>query len=168
MPMYLTFSLPVSANQRLMRARGSKALISSSKYRQWKEKAYLEVSSLLRQNSLRFTNGERISLTLKIHFPDKRRRDIDNYVKGAQDLLTDCGVWSDDTQIDDLHVLRCEISKEPYVEAVIEEIGKKKCNVFLNFSTLITMRCASYWAALRGFSSLCSETEKHRSHGAQE
>lgn len=123
--MYLTFSLPVSANQRLMRARGSKALISSSKYRQWKEKAYLEVSSLLRQNSLRFTNGERISLTLKIHFPDKRRRDIDNYVKGAQDLLTDCGVWSDDTQIDDLHVLRCDISKEPYVEAIIEEIGKK-------------------------------------------
>ncbi len=120
--MYLTFSLPVSANQRLMRARGSKALISSKKYREWKDKAYLEVKSLLRLNTLRFTNGERLALTLKIHFPDKRRRDIDNYVKGAQDVLTQSGVWKDDKQIDDLHVLRCEISKEPYVEAIIESL----------------------------------------------
>ena len=120
--MYLTFSLPVSANQRLQRARGKKYLISSNKYRDWKDRAYLEVSSLLKQNALRFTNKERLALTLKIHFPDKRRRDLDNYVKGAQDLLTDCGVWTDDTQIDDLRVLRCEQSKEPYVEAIIEEI----------------------------------------------
>lgn len=120
--MYLTFSLPVSANQRLQKARGKKYLISSNKYRAWKEKAYLEVTSLLRQNTLRFTNNERIALTLKIHFPDHRRRDLDNYVKGSQDLLTDCGVWNDDTQIDDLHVLRCEMSKEAYVEAIIEEI----------------------------------------------
>ncbi len=120
--MYLTFSLPVTANRRVIWSKKLRRFVNSSEYREWKDKAYLEVMSLLRPNTLRFTNGERLALTLKIHFPDKHCRDLDNYVKGAQDVLTQSGVWKDDKQIDDLHVLRCEISKEPYVEAIIESL----------------------------------------------
>ncbi len=122
--MYLTFDLPITANKRLMpTVRGGKIVfISSKEYREWKDTASLQIRSLLRPNGERFTNGERVRLTLKIHFANKIRRDIDNYVKGAQDVLTDCGVWADDTQVDELHVYRSEVAKPPYVEAYIDAI----------------------------------------------
>ncbi len=128
--MYLTFDLPITANKRLTKGKRrdpkdgkiKTVFISTKKYREWKDTASLQIRSLLRPNGERFTNGERVRLTLKIHFANKIRRDIDNYVKGAQDVLTDCGVWADDTQVDELHVYRSEVAKPPYVEAYIDAI----------------------------------------------
>ena len=58
-----------------------------------------------------------------MRFKDKRARDLDNYVKGAQDLLTDAGVWGDDKQVDLLIVKRGELQKDnPEIKAEIEEI----------------------------------------------
>ena len=58
-----------------------------------------------------------------MHLKEKRARDLDNYVKGAQDLLTDAGVWGDDKQVDLLIVKRGELQKDnPEIKAEIEEI----------------------------------------------
>ena len=41
-----------------------------------------------------------------IHMPDKRRRDLDNYMKPLLDALTLAGVWEDDVLIDQLAIYR--------------------------------------------------------------
>ena len=41
-----------------------------------------------------------------LHMPDKRRRDLDNYMKPLLDALTLAGVWEDDSQIDQLAIYR--------------------------------------------------------------
>ncbi|MEY4713325.1 MAG: hypothetical protein RIS88_2775 [Pseudomonadota bacterium] len=38
--------------------------------------------------------------------PDRRRRDLDNTLKATQDAMTHAGIWDDDSQIDDLRIVR--------------------------------------------------------------
>ena len=42
---------------------------------------------------------EPVEITLKLSPPDKRRRDLDNYLKAIFDSLTHAGIWEDDSQI---------------------------------------------------------------------
>ena len=54
--------------------------------------------------------GEVMDCRLSVHIiaypPDKRRRDLDNMLKAALDALAHAGVYEDDSQIDDLHIVR--------------------------------------------------------------
>ena len=38
--------------------------------------------------------------------PDRRTRDLDNYMKALLDAITNAGTWTDDKLIDQLHVYR--------------------------------------------------------------
>lgn len=53
-----------------------------------------------------FGGIERLSLTILLFPPDKRRRDVDNIIKSTSDSLQHAGVFEDDFQIDVLHVER--------------------------------------------------------------
>lgn len=48
----------------------------------------------------------RIAYRMVLCPPDKRRRDLSNFVKAAEDCLTKCGFWGDDSLVDDMRVLR--------------------------------------------------------------
>jgi crossover junction endodeoxyribonuclease RusA len=48
----------------------------------------------------------RLAVTITMHAPDKRERDLDNFAKAACDALTHSHVWDDDSQIDELHLIR--------------------------------------------------------------
>lgn len=111
---------PVSANQRLIKSKNG-ILINSSKYRDWHNLALFQIKN---QFSKIETLQGRIKLSIEVHFRDKRRRDIDNIVKGLQDVLTDAKFFIDDCQIDELFVKRAEIDtdKKGYVIVFIEEI----------------------------------------------
>lgn len=64
-------------------------------------------------------NG-RLSLSLTLISPNNTRRDLDNFIKAAQDALTHAGIWRDDAQIDDLHIVRGPIDKQnPRLDLVI-------------------------------------------------
>ena len=65
---------------------------------------------------------ERLSVSLTLCPPDRRKRDIDNSVKPTLDALTHAGLWSDDEQIDELLVRRAEIIKGGRVVVEIREI----------------------------------------------
>jgi crossover junction endodeoxyribonuclease RusA len=45
-----------------------------------------------------------VAVEIEAHMPDKRRRDLDNLLKGLLDSLTHAGVWLDDSQVVDLRI----------------------------------------------------------------
>ena len=50
--------------------------------------------------------NDRISLTTVLYPPDKRIRDLDNYMKALLDALTHAKLWEDDSLIDQHHIYR--------------------------------------------------------------
>lgn len=50
--------------------------------------------------------GGRLSVVLTAYPPDRRKRDLDNLAKAILDALTHAGAWGDDSQIDDLRIIR--------------------------------------------------------------
>jgi len=45
-----------------------------------------------------------IKVEIIAYRPDKRKRDLDNLLKGSLDSLTKAGVWEDDSLIQDLRI----------------------------------------------------------------
>ena len=63
-----------------------------------------------------------ISIVVRIHPPDKRKRDIDNIFKGLFDSLTHSKVWADDSQVKHLDATMCDIVKFGCVIVEINEL----------------------------------------------
>lgn len=53
----------------------------------------------------------RLSVTIYLHCPTKRKYDIDNFAKAILDSLTYAGVWEDDEQVDRLLINRGVVKK---------------------------------------------------------
>ena len=70
--------------------------------------------------------GKSLSGRLKVEIhawmPDKRKRDLDNVFKALNDALTHANVWIDDSQIDDLRIIRFFDGGGGHVELFISEI----------------------------------------------
>jgi len=65
---------------------------------------------------------------LKVHLrafpPDHRRRDLDNLNKALLDSLQAGGVYHDDSQIDDLRIIRAHVEKPGRIQAEIIPLEK--------------------------------------------
>ena len=66
---------------------------------------------------------EHLFVEVYLFMPDKRKRDVDNYMKGLLDALTQAGLWEDDSLIDQLHIYRGELTKQGAVRMEISEAG---------------------------------------------
>lgn len=55
--------------------------------------------------------AQRMAVAVELCPPNKRMFDIDNRAKALLDALTECGVWADDSQVDQLHLKRGAIVK---------------------------------------------------------
>ncbi len=55
----------------------------------------------------------RVGVRLTCIPPDRRRRDLDNLTKGLLDALEDAGVFDDDSQIDEINLLRSQPPEKP-------------------------------------------------------
>jgi crossover junction endodeoxyribonuclease RusA len=64
----------------------------------------------------------RLAVTVYCHVPDQRRRDLDNLGKCLFDSLTHAGVWEDDSQIDDMRLVRAPAVKGGLVRVEIRGI----------------------------------------------
>lgn len=64
------------------------------------------VAQLCLVNRLNGAKQGRLSVTIQAFPPDKRRRDLDNILKALLDSITHAGVIEDDSQIDDLRIVR--------------------------------------------------------------
>lgn len=65
----------------------------------------------------------RLAVTLICHMPDRRRRDLGNVEKALCDALTHAGLWHDDSQIDDLRIIRAPVVAGGRVTVRVEQIG---------------------------------------------
>lgn len=66
---------------------------------------------------------EQLFVEVYLYPPDKRKRDLDNYMKGLLDALTEAGFWGDDSQIDQLHIYRGEVVKDGSIRIEVSEAG---------------------------------------------
>lgn len=64
----------------------------------------------------------RIRLHIEARVPDKRRRDLDNALKIVLDQLTHNGVYTDDSQVDDLHIIRGPRTDGGLLIVTVEEL----------------------------------------------
>lgn len=96
----LTLPWPPSVNH-YWRRNGNRYFVSSEgrKYRE-------EVCLRAKDVQSNFAQKDRLSVSIKAYPPDKRRRDLDNILKSLLDSLQHAGVYSDDSQIDSLHIER--------------------------------------------------------------
>ena len=53
----------------------------------------------------------RLSMRVELYPPDRRVRDIDNITKALLDACMHAGCYDDDSQIDELHIIRREVRK---------------------------------------------------------
>lgn len=111
----LTLPWPPSVNRYYRNVQG-KTLISAEG-RQYRK----DVESLLLRGVGKFEG--RVAVEVRCHAPDRRRRDLDNLGKCLFDSLTHAGVWDDDSQIDDMRLVRCDVVKGGVVMVKIRDIG---------------------------------------------
>lgn len=112
----LTLPLPPTINHYYgVRPRGGKYIKPAGReFRQ-------TVAEIVAQAGHKTIEG-RVSLFAAIYPADRRKQDIDNRAKSLQDALTNAGVWLDDEQIDELHLVRREVVKGGQVKVVITEL----------------------------------------------
>lgn len=64
----------------------------------------------------------RIGLALIAYPPDRRRRDLDNLLKGILDGLQYAGLYEDDCQVDDLRISRGKIVQDGLIDVIAQEL----------------------------------------------
>lgn len=111
----ITLPFPPSTNTYYRRV-GAKTLISA------KGRSYCAaVVKACAEARLARKDG-RLAVVIEACPPDRRRRDLDNLLKGLLDALTHGGAWEDDSQIDRLTIIRGPIKALGCVEVTISEI----------------------------------------------
>lgn len=102
----LVLPFPPSLNTYWRNVQGR--TIVSRAGRDYRRQVQIDVAARrLRDPSLPKGLSQPLAVTLRVHAPDRRARDLDNLPKGLLDALTHAGLWEDDSLIDELHIYRC-------------------------------------------------------------
>ena len=114
----LPFPPSLHAQYKYVRSR----VVLSQKGREWRERVVSIVKRKCKEN--RFKEGARLSLIVRLHAPDRRKRDLDNFCgKALQDALQASRVFKDDSQIDYCSYYRGEIDKaDPRVHIKLTDL----------------------------------------------
>ena len=71
----------------------------------------------------RFEADDRLQVIIYAHPPDKRRRDLDNLLKATLDAIQHAGVYPDDSQIDEILIMRGDVRKSGELEITINSLS---------------------------------------------
>lgn len=103
---------PVAINRKYYVVRGRNIL--STEYRDTKAALQLETRSQWRSSPLATT----LAVNILLYFGDRRRRDIDAYLKVLLDAMTGI-VYEDDSQVEELHVFKMVDLENPRTEITV-------------------------------------------------
>lgn len=109
----------------LRKGKAAGRVVVSKKGREYRESA---MGIIAAQHKAEPLTG-RLSVSLVLCPPDRRRRDLDNYCKALLDAITHAQVWGDDEQIDRLSIERGPVAMGGEVRAFIEEIPPEEIPV---------------------------------------
>ena len=112
----LTLPWPPTTNQ-LHTVSGNRKVLSS-RGRQYRANA---LAAITEQRPKRL-GAARLQVTLLLHPPTRAKRDVANFEKAAVDALVFARVFDDDEQIDDLRLVRGEVSKPGRVRVTITSL----------------------------------------------
>ena len=93
---------PPSLNSYWRHVRSTGRTLISKEGRSYRHRV---AEAVTRDQRHRFGAGP-IMIHITAHPPDKRRRDLDNMLKAVLDALAHTAVYGDDSQVDDLHIVR--------------------------------------------------------------
>lgn len=113
----LILPLPPSINT-YWRANGNRRFIceAGKRFRN-------DVWAISKSSKIEPFGTKRLAMTVRLHFRDKRKADIDNRIKALWDALQHAGIYEDDEQIDVLDLSRGEIKKGGECVVMIKEIA---------------------------------------------
>jgi len=114
--LHLTLPWPPSVNHYWRRV-GNKT-VTSKEGRQYR----VDVGAIMTIGGVRQMDG-RLSIRVEAYPPDRRRRDLDNIQKALLDSMQHGGAYADDSQIDRLEVIRCEMVQGGKVDVAITQIN---------------------------------------------
>jgi len=118
----LQLPIPPSVNQ-LYPSSKSGRRFKSKRYKEWEIEANQWLIADFIPDVDRFNDKQRLYVTYKYAFKDRRIRDIANFEKAVSDFLQKEKIIEDDSQIDIMHLIRLPIDKEnPRVDITIKEI----------------------------------------------
>lgn len=102
---FITLPLPPSMNSYWLRSsRGMFLSAAGRKFRQ-------QVAEIIAERECLKFGTARLFMAVRLSMRDRRASDLDNRLKALCDALEHAGVFDDDEQIDELHVLRGPILK---------------------------------------------------------
>jgi crossover junction endodeoxyribonuclease RusA len=112
----LAFELPFPPSMNTYwRHVGHKTLLSA-KGRQYRDDV---IAAVLCAGVARRFEG-RLKVTILACPPDRKRRDLDNYLKAPLDAMTHAGVWLDDSQLDEIRIMRGAVRKDGALEIYLD------------------------------------------------
>ena len=116
----ITLPFPPSTNT-YWRAIGRGRVIISAKGREFREEAVY--TAMIERGAIDAEPMEgRLKVFIEAFPPDKRRRDLDNMLKAVLDALEHAKIYENDSQIDDLRIVRMPSGKPGKVVISVEEI----------------------------------------------
>lgn len=123
-PLKLTVSLPPSANRlyRAMVVAGVPTQRRSREYRAYEmdcgSEILTQISKAKRDRRNAKVPAGDLSMTARLHWPDRRKRDADNSMKALQDVVSKT-LGFDDSRISEVHVYRMCDPENPRCEVVL-------------------------------------------------
>lgn len=105
---------------------GNNHLFSVFRGRKIKSKKGREYTEVVTQQIIKSNQQYQLAGRLKVKIlaypPTRARRDLDNLFKAPLDSLTKAGVIADDSLIDDVRMVRCEVVRGGKLEIIITEL----------------------------------------------
>jgi crossover junction endodeoxyribonuclease RusA len=112
----ITLPWPPGNNHLFSVFRGRK--IKSKKGREYTTAVTQQITEANQQYHL----AGKLKVKILAYPPTRARRDLDNLFKAPLDSLTSAGVIADDSLIDDVRMVRCEVVKGGRLEVIITEL----------------------------------------------
>ena len=113
---FMNLEFPPTVNSYYVKTK--RGVFISKKGRQFRDAV---IASALEQNAYKLMIDNKLTVDVILYPPDRRTRDLDNYMKALLDALTHAKVWGDDSQIDNLNIHRGIVVKHGMARLRIAE-----------------------------------------------